>query len=91
VSQALLNPFLWFALLLAAWGAWRLAGWAASGDRLPLRDRRETATGFTTAGLSAEAFYAPGAKQAIEAIRDEAVQREEDDAGGPPRPEQRPA
>ncbi len=91
MTQALLNPFLWFAILLGGWGVWRLAGWLASGGRLPLRGRRGTATGFTAAGLSAEAFYAPGAKQAIEAIRDAAVRREDDDAGGPPRPGQRPA
>jgi len=59
--------------------------------RLPLRGWRGTATGFTTAGLSAEAFYAPGAKQALEASRDAAIQREDDDAGDPPRPGQHPA
>jgi hypothetical protein len=84
--DALLNPFFWFAVLVAAWGLVRLAGWMSHGGRLPLRNRRGTASGFGAAGLAAQLFYQPGAKQVMEAKRREEVFLEQDDEGDPPKP-----
>jgi hypothetical protein len=86
MSPMPLNPFFWFALLLAGWGAWRLTGWLASGCRLPLRRRRGTASGFANAGLAAQVFYQPNAQQAIEMTLGEEARREDDDEGDPPEP-----
>ena len=69
---------------LAAWSAWRLVRWAASGGRLPLRARRGTASAFGTAGLAMQALYNPGARHALEAMQEEQEQREDDDEGDPP-------
>ncbi len=82
----LLNPFFWFASLLLAWACWRLVRWLASGGRLPLRARRGTAGGFGAAGLSAQIFYGPGAKELIEAELRQSTDRENDDEGDPPEP-----
>jgi hypothetical protein len=80
------NPFVWFALALTAWALWRLLCWAASGGRLPLRGRRGTASGFTSAGLAVQEFYQPGARHAIERLEQEDMQREDDEDGDPPEP-----
>lgn len=86
MNALLLNPFFWFALALTGWACWRLVRWAASGGRLPLRGRRGTATGFTTAGLSGQEFYQPSARQAADLQLREAMRRENDDEGDPPQP-----
>ena len=72
--------------ILAAWGAWRLFCWLASGAQLPLRGRRGSATGFTAAGLSLEAFYTPGARQVTETRQRERLRRQDDDEGDSPEP-----
>jgi hypothetical protein len=84
MNALLLDPFSWFALGLTMWAFWRLVNWVASGGHLPLRDRRGTATGFTAAGLSAQEFYQPSARQAAEIELQEAMRREDDDEGDPP-------
>jgi hypothetical protein len=81
---ALQNPFVWFALAIAAWGAVSLVRWAASGGQLPLRGRRGSASAMGAAGLAVQAIYQPGAKQLIEAQLEAEAQREDDDEGDPP-------
>jgi hypothetical protein len=80
----LLDPFFWFALAVAVWGVTKLAGWMASGGRLPMRGQRGSASAFGPAGLTAQAFYGPDARQALEARVSEEMRREEDDEGDPP-------
>jgi len=84
MTPILMSPFFWFAIAIMGWALWRLANWAASGGRLPLRGRRGSASGFAATGLSVQQFYHPGARQALEAQLEEAVRREEDDRGDPP-------
>ena len=85
--MSLLSATPWLtAALLASWGAWRVAGWLASGGRLPMRGRRGTASGLAAAGLSLEAFYRPGASQVIEAEVRRHLQRDDNEEGDPPEP-----
>jgi hypothetical protein len=66
-----------------------LVTWLSAGGRLPLRRRRGTASGLAAAGLAIEAFYRPGARQAIELRLNQEMQREDDNEGD--RPETRTA
>jgi hypothetical protein len=64
-------------LLITFW----LVTWLSAGGRLPLRGRRGTASGLAAAGLAIEAFYKPGARQAIEMRLNQEMRREEDNEG----------
>jgi hypothetical protein len=74
--------FLGSAGLLATF--WLVVTWLSAGGRLPLRGRRGTASGVAVAGLALEAFYRPGARQAIEMRLNQEMQREDDDEGDNP-------
>ena len=74
--------FLGSAGLLATF--WLVVTWLSAGGRLPLRGRRGTASGVAAAGLALEAFYRPGARQAIEMRLNQEMQREDDDEGDEP-------
>jgi hypothetical protein len=63
---------------------WLVVTWLSAGARLPLRDRRGTASGLAAAGLALEAFYKPGARQAIEMRLNQEMQREDDSEGDGP-------
>jgi hypothetical protein len=67
-------------LLVTFW----LVTWLSAGGRLPLRGRRGTASGFAAAGLAIEAFYKPGARQAIEMRLNQEMRREDDNEGDRP-------
>jgi hypothetical protein len=63
---------------------WLVVTWLSAGGRLPLRGRRGTASGLAAAGLAIEAFYKPGARQAIEMRLNQEMQREDDNEGDRP-------
>lgn len=84
--HALFNPVLLLALLVAGWGAWRVVRWLGSGGRLPLRERRGSASALFNAGLALQALYQPSARQAVEAQLQAETDREDDDEGDPPEP-----
>lgn len=63
---------------------WLAVTWLSAGGRLPLRGRRGTASGLAAAGLAVEAFYRPGARQAIEMRLNQHMQREDDNEGDRP-------
>jgi hypothetical protein len=78
-------------LLFVLWGSagllsvfWLVVTWLSTGGRLPLRGRRGTASGLAAAGLAIEAFYRPGARQAIELRLNREMQREDDSEGDRP-------
>src|SRR5262245_63348923 len=64
--------------------AWLAVNWLSTGARLPMRGRRGTASGIAAAGLALEAFYRPGASQAIEMRLNREMQREDDGEGDRP-------
>jgi hypothetical protein len=63
---------------------WFVVTWLSAGGRLPLRGRRGTASGLAAAGFAIEAFYKPGARQAIEMRLNQEMQREDDNEGDRP-------